>query len=65
MIDYSGNHSDSSGSLWSFKWDEVTDNVDVSNDKNVLSFKYNTSIIGNTEPNGTRNGLEIAVLLKY
>ena len=37
----------------------------MSNDDNAPSFKYKASIIGNTENNGTKNGVKIAVPLKY
>ena len=33
-----------------FKRDEVTNNVEVTNDNNASSFKYKVSIIGNTKP---------------
>ena len=46
LIEYSDNYSDSSGSLWSFKRDEITNNENVTNDNNALSFKYKASIIG-------------------
>ena len=65
MIEYSDNYSDISGSLWSFKRDEITDNNGVTNDDNAPSFKYKSSIIGDTENNGTKNGIKIAVPLKY
>ena len=65
LIEYSDNYSDSSGSLWSFKRDEVTDNSDVTNDNNALSFKYKGSLIDNTNGNRTKNGVKIAVPLKY
>ena len=65
MIEYSDNYSDISGSLWSFKRDEITDNNGVTNDDNAPSFKYKSSIIGGTENNGTKNGIKIAVPLKY
>ena len=64
LIDYSDNYSDTSGSLWQFKRDEMTNNADVSND-NAASFKYKANLIGNTEANGTKNGVQIAVPLKY
>ena len=35
------------------------------NDNNVPSFKYKVSNIGNTENNGTKSGVKIAVPLKY
>ena len=65
MIQYSDNYSDTSGSLWGFKRDEVVNNADVTNNNNAPSFKYKASIIGNTENNGTKNGVKIAVPLKY
>ena len=37
----------------------------MSNDYNAPSFKYKASNIGNTENNGTKNGVKIAVPLKY
>ena len=48
LIEYSDNYSDSSGSLWGFKKDEIIDNANVTNDDNAPSFKYKASIIGNT-----------------
>ena len=47
-------------SLWQFKRDEITNNADVSND-NAPSLKYEASPIGNTESNGTKNRVKIAV----
>ena len=55
LIEYSDNYSDTSGSLWSFKRDEIVDNADVTNDDNAPSFKYKANLIGNTENNGTKN----------
>ena len=65
MIEYSDNYSDTSGSLWDFKRDEIVDNANVTNDDNTPSFKYKASIIGNTENNGIKNGVKIAVPLKF
>ena len=65
LIEYSDNYSDTSGSLWNFKRDEIINNADVTNDNNAPSFKYKVSIIGDTEKNGTKNGAKIAVPLKY
>ena len=65
LIEYSDNYSDTSGSLWSFKRDEIVDNANVTNDDNSPSFKYKASLIGNTETNGTKNRVKIAVPLKY
>ena len=65
LIEYSDNYSDTSGSLWNFKRDEIINNADVTNDNNASSFKYKASIIGDTENNGTKKGVQIAVPLKY
>ena len=65
LIEYSDNYSDTSGSLWQFKRDEITNNANVTNDDNAPSFKYKASNIGNTENNETKDGVKIAVPLKY
>ena len=65
LIEYSDNYSDTSGSLWDFKRDEIVNNANVTNDDNAPSFKYKASITGNTENNGTKNGVKIVVPLKY
>ena len=65
LIEYSDNYSDTSGSLWDFKRDEIVNNANVTNDDNAPSFKYKASNIGNTENNGTKDGVKIAVPLKY
>ena len=64
LIGYSNNYSDTSGSLWQFKRDEIEGNVDLTVDANHIpnnssSFKYKSSFITN------RNGVKIAVPLKY
>ena len=63
VIEYSDNYSDISGRLWNFKRDEIINNADMTNDDNAPSFKYKANIIGNTENNGRKNGVKIAVLL--
>ena len=65
LIEYSDNYSDTSGSLWQFKRDEIINNADVTNDNNAPSFKYKANLIGNTENNGIKNGAKIVVPLKY
>ena len=65
LIEYSDNYSDSSGSLWGFKRDEIANNGNVTNDDNAPSCNYNTHRIANTEANGTKNRVKIAVPLKY
>ena len=54
LIEYSDNYSDTSGSLWDFKRDEIVNNANVTNDDNAPSFKYKASLIGNTETNGKK-----------
>ena len=54
LIEYSDSYSDTSGSLWGFKRDEIVDNANVTNDDNAPSFKYKANLIGNTETNGTK-----------
>ena len=63
LIEYSNNYSNTSGSLWQFKRDEIED-VDLTADGNHIpkrssSFTYKSNLITN------RNGVKIAVLLKY
>ena len=52
LIEYSENYSDTSGSLWQFRRD-------------APSFKYKASIIGNTNDNGRKSKVKIAVPLTY
>ena len=40
-------------------------NGDVTHDDDAPSFKHKASLIGNTEDDGTKNGVKIAVPLKY
>ena len=65
LIEYSDNYSDTSGSLWGFKRDEIVNNADVTNNDNAPSFKYKESRTTDTEANGTKNRAKIAVPLKY
>ena len=62
LIEYSDNYSDTSGSLWNFKRDEIINNADVTSDHNSPSFKYIASITGNTENNGMKNSCTIKIL---
>ena len=61
LIEYSDNYSDTSGNLWSFKRDKINTDANVCI-VNISSFKYKSSI---TEADGTKNGVKVAVLLKY
>ena len=65
LIEYSVNYSSTSGSLWHFERDQIINDADVTNDDNAPSFKHKASLIDNTENNGTKNGVKIAVPLKY
>ena len=64
LIEYSDKYSDTSGSLRQFKRDEIVNNADISND-NAPSFKYKANLLSNTEKNGTKNEVKIALPLKY
>ena len=64
LIEYSDNYSDTSGSLWGFKRDEIEGNADLTVDdqhipNNSSSFKYKSSLITD------KNGIKIAAPLKY
>ena len=45
LIEYSDNYSDTSGSLWQFKRDEIEGNNNLTV-HNSSSFKYKSNIIG-------------------
>ena len=70
LIEYSDNYSDTSGSLWQFKRDEVTDkDADLSIDSSQ-SFKYKAALFGKTadaanNTNSSVKDAKIVVLLKY
>ena len=65
LIEYSDNYSDTSGSLWQFKRNEITNKADETNDNNAPSFKYKASLIDNAGDDGTTNRVKIAVPLKH
>ena len=48
-----------------FERDEIVDNANVTNEDHAPSFKYNANLIGNTETNGIKKAVKIAVPLKY
>ena len=67
LIEYSDNYSDTSGSLWQFKRDEIIGNINLTNN-NSSSFKYKSNLTGNTDAdgaNGKKEGVKIVVPLKY
>ena len=65
LIGYRDNYSNTSGSLWNFKRDEITNNANVTNDNNAPSFKYKSNLIGDTKDDETKNRVKIALPLKY
>ena len=65
LSEYSDNYSDTSGSLWDFRRDEIDYNANLTNDNNASSFKYKANLIGNTEIDGRKKGVKIALPLKY
>ena len=49
IIKYSSNYSETTGSLWFYSKDEVTDfNADVAYNVNIKSFKYKSKLLRNT-----------------
>ena len=67
LIEYSDNYSDTSGSLWNFKRDEIEEDADLTIN-NASSFKYKANLIGNTVADGANRkneNVKIAVPLKY
>ena len=65
LMEYCDNYSDSSGSLWGFKRDEIANNTSVTNADNAPSFKCKANLIANTNADGTKKGEIIALPLKY
>ena len=72
LIEYSSNYSETTGSLWFYSKDEVTNfNADIANDDNFKSFKYKAKLLGNTAAqadnaaNGILKNAIIAGPLKY
>ena len=66
LIEYSDNYSDTSGSLWNFKRDEIEGDVDLTIN-NAPSFKYKANLIGDTVAAGEnrkKENVKIAVPLK-
>ena len=64
LIEYSDNYSDTSGSLWQFRRDEIEGNAYLTVDGNNIpnhssSFKHKSGLITD------RNGVKVAVPLKY
>ena len=49
LIEYIDSYSNTSGSWWDFKRDEIVNNANVMNDNNASSFKHKANLNGNTE----------------
>ena len=70
LIEYSDNYSDTSGRLWQFKRDEVSNNnADLTID-NSQSFKYKAALVGKTanavnNTNSSVKNTKIVVPLKH
>ena len=69
LIEYSNNYSDTSGSLWQFKRDEVPDNDADLTVNDSQSFKYKAVLLGKTAnyDDGKRSvkDVKVVALLKY
>ena len=67
LIEYSDNYSDTTGSLWQFRRDEIEEDADLTIN-NASSFKYKANLIGDTDADGgkiKKENVKIAVPLKY
>ena len=51
LIEYTYNSSDTSGSLWNFRRDEIIGNINLTNN-NSSSFKSKSNLIGDTVADG-------------
>ena len=60
LIEYSDNYSDTSGSLWQFKRDEIEGNNNLTVD-NSSSFKYKSNIIGNLSVAVIKNNVKTVI----
>ena len=66
LIECSDNYSDTSGSLWNFKRDEIIGNINITNNTSS-SFKYKSNLLGDTDADGAnrkKENVKIAVPLK-
>ena len=67
LIEYNDNYSDTTGSLWKFRSDEIEEDADLTSN-NASSFKYKANLIGDTDADGAnrkKENVKIAVPLKY
>ena len=66
LIEYCSNYSETTGSLWFYPKDEVTDfYADIANDNNFKSFKYKYKLLGNTQSNFQMPLINCMVELKH
>ena len=66
LVEYSSNYSATTGSLWFYSKDEVTNfNADIVNNNNFKSFGYNAKLLGNTEAEGDNGILKTQQLLHH
>ena len=69
LIEYSANYSDTAGSLWQFKRDDVPANDSDLSINNSKSFKYKSALLEETEgaANNTNSSVKAKILvpLKY
>ena len=75
LLEYCGNYSMTSGSLWNYYIDVINDSVieinsagdNRNNHKTITSnsFEYKTKIIGRTPDDNNTLDTEVVVLLKY
>ena len=70
LIEYSNNYSKTSGSLWQSCKDIPAVNnagniIDFTNTNTTDSLKFKTKIIGQTNNDRRKDGVEIMVLLEY
>ena len=70
MIEYSDSYSDTSGSLWQFKRDEVPNNNDNLTADNSQSFKYKAALVEKiaeavNDTNSSVKNTKIVAPLKY
>ena len=67
LIGYSDNYSDTTGTLWQFRRDEIERDANITiND--ASSFRYKANLIGNTDVDGAnrkKENVKLAVPLKY
>ena len=59
-IEYNLNYSDTTGTLWCYSKDEVTDFNNIANTDAFKPFKYEAKLIGDTVADGANRILKIS-----